>query len=230
MAKNKKSFDYSTVCDQLLKEWSDKYPQDKVSSLMAKENSLTYTINSTNEEFTKLTLAKSRLDELYEPLKGVVPYFLKALEKRNSFIAEYGDMGIPMSIPPETIEHMVYQYNSALTKYADEVNDRYFANLKEIGNTLHYITSLRDLYHNLALAITTIRDSYFKTDKDRRKPIIRELYRLFKAIADNTIFLGNAPSIDNPLIKNPIDYAEFKSLTEVRKEADKTAKLIKDAR
>lgn len=230
MAKNNKSFDYSTVCDQLLKEWMDQYQQDKVSALMAKSNSLTYTINTTNEEYTKLSLAKSRLNELYEPLKGVVPYILNAIEKRKAFIDEYGDLGVPLSIPPETIEHTVCQFEFALTDYANKVNDRYFANLDEVRKTLAYVTALRDFYQNLALAITIIRDSYFKTDKERRKPIVRELYRIFKALADNHLIFGIAPSIANPLIKQPIAAEEFESLEKARREADKTAKVIKDAR
>lgn len=230
MAKKPTIPDTSTVSELLVKEWLDKYTQEVVSSLNSKAQSLTYTINSTQEEFTKLTLAKSRLDDLTSTLPPIITSLDGAIKKRQDFIATYGELGASLKIPYETMDATLRSYTDNLADYAVQVTERYFANLSQIEKTLAYLTSIRDLYQDLATIPTVIRMNFLKTPEDRRKPIIRELYRLFKSVADNHIFFGMDPHIENPLIPNKIDEGEFKSLCAVRKEADMFARILKNAR
>lgn len=230
MAKKPQKFDTSTVSELLVKEWSDHYPPETIATLNAKAQSLTYTITSTKEDFTKLSLAKSRLDDLTSTLPPIITDLDGSIKKRQDFISTYGDLGATLKIPYETMDATLRSYTEALADYALQVTERYFANLKEIENTLAYLTSLRDLYRDIAAIPAVIRMDFLKTPEDRRKPIIRELYRLFKAVADNHLFFGLAPTIENPLIPSKMDAEEFKSLCNVRKEAQKFSEILKASR
>ena len=230
MSQKKKQHDTSTICDLLLKEWSDTYPPEKVNALMTKADSLSYTLKDTNEQFTKLSLAKSRLMDLSNHLVPIIGEMTTAIGKRNEFIAQYGDLGVECSIPQSTMEETIQSYVKALDEYAVKVNEAYFANLENVRHTIAYITSLRDFYAELAAIINSIRKEYFPTAPDRRKPIVRDLYRRFKSLADNKIFFGICPDIPNPLIKKPMDRDEHTSLMKVRKEANHTASVLKASR
>lgn len=230
MAKKAPQLDTSTISDLLVKEWADHYPQEKVTSMLNKADSLSFTISSTQEQFTKLTVAKSLLDELSTPLSNAVSAVADALAKRQHFISTYGDLGVSLAVPPETITATLSEYTRHISDYALHITEAYFANLKDIESTIARLTSLRNLYRDLAAIATTIRKEYVPTQPDRRKPIIRELYRLFKAVADNTIFLGLSPTINYPLLPQTIDKDEYQSLCAARREAQKFAELLKGSR
>ena len=230
MAKKPQKFDTSTVSELLVKEWADHYPPETIATLNAKAQSLTYTITSTKEDYTKLSLAKSRLDDLTSTLPPIITALDGSIKKRQDFISTYGDLGATLKIPYETMDATLRSYTEALADYSLQVTERYFANLKEIENTLAYLTSLRDLYRDIAAIPAVIRMDFLKTPEDRRKPIIRELYRLFKAVADNHLFFGLAPTIENPLMPSKMDAEEFKSLCNVRKEAQKFSEILKASR
>ena len=230
MAKKPLKLDTSTVSELLVKEWADHYPTETISALNAKAQALTYTITSTQEEYTKLTLAKSRLGELTSLLPPIITSLDGAIKKRQDFLSTYGDLGAMLKIPYETMDATLRSYTDALAQYALQVTERYFANLESVKNTLAYLTNLRDLYRDLAAIPAVIRMDFLKTPEDRRKPIIRELYRLFKAVADNHLFFGLDPNIENPVIPSKIDAEEFKSLCNVRKQAQGFADVLKASR
>lgn len=230
MAQKTKQHDTSTICDLLLKEWLDNYPPEKVTTLMSKADSLSYTLKETNEQYLKLTVAKNSLTDLSNALTPVLSSLFTAISKRADFVNQYGDLGVQCDIPQSTMEETVKTYVKAINDYAVKVNDAYFANLKEVGHTLAYLTSLRNLYADLAATINSIRKDYFPTAPERRKPIVRDLYRRFKAIEENKLFFGMCPDIPNPLVKNPMDRQEHTSLMKVRKEASHTASVLKTSR
>ena len=230
MAKKPKIPDTSTITELLVKEWSDHYPPETISALNAKAQSLSYTITSTQEEYTKLTIAQGKLDNLTSMLPPLITSLDVSLMRRQDFIKEYGDLGAVLKVPYETMDATLRSYVEYLNDYAKQVRDRYFSNLEEVRKSLAYLTHLRDLYRDIAAIPAVIRMDFLKTPEDRRKPIIRELYRLFKAVAENHLFFGLDPNIENPLIPNKIDAAEFKSLCNVRKEAERFAELIKTSR
>jgi len=230
MAKKPQKLDTSTLSELLVKEWADHYPPETIGTLNAKAQALTYTITSTQEDFTKLSLAKSRLGDLTSLLPPIITSLDGALKKRQDFLAAYGDLGATIKIPYETMDATLRSYTDALADYALQVTERYFKNLKDVERTLHYLTHLRDLYRDIAAIAAVIRMDFLKTPEDRRKPIVRELYRLFKAVADNLVFTGLDPNIENPLIPSKIDAEEFKSLCNVRREAQKFADILKASR
>ena len=230
MAKKSLQLDTSTISELLVKEWADHYPQEKVTSLINKADSLSLTIASMQEHLTKLTVAKAHLDKLSVPLSNAVAAVADALAKRQDFVSAYGDLGVSLAVPPETISATLSDYTRIISDYALHITEAYFANLKEVESTLARLASLRDCYRDLAAISTTIRKDYIPTPPDRRKPIVRELYRLFKAVADNHGFFGLDPNIENPLIPSKIDAEEFKSLCNVRREAQKFADILKRSR
>ena len=230
MAKKLQKLDTSTISELLSKEWSDHYPPETVSVLNAKAQSLTYTIESTRELLTKLSVAKSRLGELTSLLPPIINSLDEALKKRQDFLHTYGDLGAKLTIPYEQMDVTLRSFTDVLNDYAEQVTKGYFSNINEVENSIAYLTSLRDLYRDMATIPTVIRMEFLKTPEDRRKPIVRELYRLFKAVADNQIFFGLDPNIENPLIPSKIDAEEFKSLCNVRKEAQKFADILKASR
>ena len=230
MAKKTENLDTSSISELLVKEWADHYPQETVNQLQAKAQSLTYTINTTKEDHTKLTIAKSRLEALITPVPKLLSELSKALSARQEFIAEYGDLGVPLNPPPETIQSEILIMSKALTDYGEKVYKAYFSNLDAVAKTIVQLENLRNLYQDLATIPTVIRTNLLKTDPSRRKPIYRELYRLFKSVGDNYIFLANAPTIDNPLLASKIDPEEFKSLETAKRNAAKFAALLKNCR
>lgn len=230
MAKKPNIPDTSTISELLVKEWADHYPQETIGSLLAKAQSLAYTISTTQENLTKLSLAKSRLGDLSSLLPPIITSLDEAMKKRQDFISEYGDLGAALEIPYETMDSTLRSYANALCAYATKVQEKYFSNLEEIETTLKYLTSLKNLYQDLADITFVIRTDFLKTPEDRRKPILRNLYRRFKAVADNTLFMGLVPTFDNPLIPVKIDSAEFKALCAVRKEAKRFAEILKASR
>lgn len=230
MAKKPNIPDTSTISELLVKEWAAHYPNETIGSLLAKAQALAYTISTTQENLTKLSLAKSRLGDLTSLLPPIITSLDEAMKKRQDFISEYGDLGAALEIPYETMDSTLRSYSNALCAYATKVQEKYFANLKEIETALAYLNSLKNLYNDLASITFTIRTDFLKTPEDRRKPILRNLYRQFKAVADNTLFMGLAPTFDNPLIPVKIDAAEFKALCAVRKEAKRFAEFLKSLR
>ena len=230
MAKKPQKLDTSTLSELLVKEWADHYPQETIGTLNTKAQALTYTITSTKEDLTKLSLAKSRLGDLTSMLPHIITSLDGALKKRQDFLATYGDLGATLKIPYETMDATLRSYTDALADYALQVTERYFKNLKEVERTLYCLTHLRDLYRDIAAIPAVIRMDFLKTPEDRRKPIVRELYRLFKAVADNLVFTRLDPNIENPLIPSKIDAEEFKSLCNVRREAQKFADILKASR
>lgn len=230
MAKKPQKLDTSTLSELLVKEWADHYPPETIGTLNAKAQALTYTITSTQEDFTKLSLAKSRLGDLTSLLPPIITSLDGALKKRQDFLNTYGDLGATLKIPYETMDATLRSYAEALADYSCQVSERYFKNLKEVESTIAYLTSLRNLYRDIAAIPAVIRMDFLKTPEDRRKPIVRELYRLFKAVADNHLFFGLDPNIENPLIPSKIDAEEFKSLCNVRREAQKFADVLKASR
>ena len=230
MAKKPNIPDTSTISELLVKEWAAHFPQETISSLLAKAQSIAYTITSTQEELTKLALAKNRLGDLTSLLPPIITSLDDAMKKRQNFISEYGDLGATLDIPYETMDATLRSYENVLSSYATKVQEKYFANLKEIETTLAYLNSLKNLYNDLASITFTIQTDFLKTPEERRKPILRNLYRQFKAVADNTLFMGIAPTVENPLIPDKIDPDEFKSLCAVRKEAKRFADILKASR
>ncbi len=230
MAKKPQKLDTSTISELLVKEWADHYPPETIGALNAKAQALTYTITSTQEEFTKLSLAKSRLGDLTSLLPPIITSLDEALKKRQDFLATYGDLGATPLIPYETMDATLRSYTDVLADYSSQVSERYFKNLKDVESTIAYLTSLRDLYRDIAAIAAVIRMDFLKTPEDRRKPIVRELYRLFKAVADNHLFFALDPNIENPLIPSKIDAEELKSLCNVRREAQKFADILKASR
>ena len=230
MAKKAQKLDTSTISELLVKEWADHYPPETIGTLNAKAQALTYTITSTQEDLTNLSIAKSRLGDITSLLPPIIASLDEALKKRQDFLATYGDLGATLKIPYETIDATLRSYTNALADYALQVTERYFKNLKEVENTLNCLTHLRDLYRDIAAIPAVIRMDFLKTTEDRRKPIVRELYRLFKAVSDNHLFFGLDPNIENPLIPSKIDVEEFKSLCNVRREAQKFADILKASR
>lgn len=230
MAKKTENLDTSSISELLVKEWADHYPQETVNQLQAKAQYLTYTINTTKEDHTKLTIAKSRLEALITPVPKLLSELSKALAARQEFISEYGDLGVPLNPPPETIQSEILIMSKSLTDYGAKVYKAYFANLDAVAKTIVQLENLRNLYQDLATIPTVIRTNLLKTDPSRRKPIYRELYRLFKSVGDNNIFLANAPTIDNPLLSSKIDPEEFKSLETAKRNAAKFAALLKNCR
>lgn len=222
--------DTSTIVELLLREWSDHYPKEKVSALFAKANSLSYTITELDEKITSLTIAKSRLEDLSVPLSRVVSDLSTAISKRDDFIGEYGDLGMSMPIPQDEMKATLSMYTDTLTAYSKSVHDAYFANLEQIKTIRKNLGSLKDFYGALATIITTIRESFFKVEESRRKPIIRDLYRHFKSLADNFDFDNLNPSMPNPLLHTTIDKEEFNGLFHVRKNAKKAAQILKTCR
>ena len=230
MSKKPQEIDSRTISELLVKEWADHYPPEKTSSLQAKAQSLTYTINATNDEYTKLVLAKSRLDDLTSALTPIITSLDSALEKRQDFISTYGDLGATPEIPYETMDSTLRLYTESLDSYAVKVTEGYFSNLKEIKASLEALTNLRNLYQDLAAIPSVIRNEFLKTTEDRRKPILRTLYRLFKSVAENQAFTPPDPSVSIPLVQNKIDETEHDSLLAARKEAKKFANLLKRVR
>ena len=230
MAKKPNIPDTSTISELLVKEWADHYPKETIGNLLAKAQSLTYTISTTQEDLAKLSLAKSRLGDLTSLLPPIIASLDDAMKKRQGFISEYGDIGADLDIPYETMDATLRSYENVLCSYATKVQEKYFANLKEIETTLAYLNSLKNLYEDLAAIPSVIRNDFLKTPEDRRKPILRNLYRLFKAVADNNLFMGIAPTFENPLIPGKLDSAEFKSLCAVQKEAKRFADILKSSR
>lgn len=233
MAKKPNIPDTSTISELLVKEWAAHYPQKTIGSLLAKAQSLAYTISTTQENLTKLSLAKSRLGDLTSLLPPIITSLDEAMKKRQDFISEYGDLCAlyaAIEIPYETMDSTLRSYSNALCAYATKVQEKYFANLKEIETTLTYLNSLKNLYEDLAAIPSVIRNDFLKTPEDRRKPILRNLYRLFKSVADNNLFMGIAPTVENPLIPGKIDSTEFKALCAVKKEAKRFAEILKASR
>lgn len=230
MAKKPQKLDTSTLSELLVKEWADHYPPETIGTLNTKAQALTYTITSTKEDLTKLYLAQSRLGDLTSLLPPIITSLDEALKKRKDFLNTYGDLGATLIIPYETMDAAIRSYTDVLADYAQQVTERYFKNINDVESTIAYLTGLRDLYRDIAAIPAVIRMDFLKTPEDRRKPIVRELYRLFKAVADNLVFTGLDPNIENPLIPSKIDAEEFKSLCNVRREAQKFADILKASR
>lgn len=229
MAKQNTKKDDSTICERLLKEWSDHYPPEKVSALQAKAQSLSHAINETNLKLDKLIYAQKRLSCLAEPLGATIPTLNKALAAYTDFTAEYGDLGVSPSIPITDMQKTISDYISSLAAYMGDVHKAYFANLDSVKMTIGQLTALRDLYDNLAQIAVTIRKEYFPTDPSRRKPVVRELCRRFKAL-ENMGYVGMSPDIDNPILAERISREEFSSLNKVWKEAKETEQVLRTYR
>lgn len=230
MAKDNKNIDNSTICDQLFKKWLDQYPPEKTAALQDKYLSLEKSHRLISEKHTTLLTAKDKLSQLWQPLAQCIGGLQSAALARNEFIAAYGDLGVSPKTPYATIEEAIRTYGEELRAYGDAVEKTYFSNLEKLSHHIAYLAALKNLYQTLFKVIITIRDSYFKTEPDRRKPVIRELYRLFSEIDSNHAFFGVSPDITDSLFSTPIDRAEFQSLLAVRREAGNTAKVIKKAR
>ena len=221
--------DDSTVCERVLKEWSDHYPPEKVSALQAKAQSIGYAITETKLKLDKLVCAQKRLSSLSEPLGATIPTLTKALAAYTEFTAEYGDLGVSPSIPITDMQKTISEYVASLAAYMVDVHKAYFSNLDSVKMTIGQLTSLRDLYENLAQIAVTIRKEYFPTEESRRKPIVRELCRRFKAL-ENVGFFGMSPDIENPLLSERISREEFVSLSKVWKEAKATEQVLRTYR
>lgn len=230
MASNTPQFDTSTICDLTLKAWLDQYPQEKTSALQDKYLSLERYLRDAIEKHTKLAIARVKLDDLTKGLEPVLPILLTAAQKRQNFQLEYGDLGVSPQTSYDTIEKMVRHCYEEISQYAANVEAAYFKNLDEADKSIAYLRSLKDFYQTLFNAIVKIRDSYFKTEPNRRKPVIRDLCRNFTSLADNNRIFGIAPTIENSLYSRKMDKAEYDSLLAVRREAGKTADILKRAR
>lgn len=230
MAQDTPKFDTSTICDLTLKAWLDQYPQEKTAALQDKYLTLDRYIREATEKYTQLALAKEKLDHLTKGLLPVLPLIQTAAAEREKFKSEYGNLGVSPQTSYETIEKMVKQCYDDISQYATAVEAEYFKNLNAAEASIAYLTALRDFYKTLFNAVVKIRDGYFKTEPNRRKPIIRDLYRDFSALAENKLICGVAPSIENSLYDRKIDKAEYDSLVAVRREAGKTADILKKAR
>lgn len=230
MATDTPKFDTSTICDLTLKAWLDQYPHEKTSALQDKYLTLERYLRDATEKHTQLSLAKEKLNDLTRGLEPVLPMILSAATKRAEFQQHYNEHIISPQTSYETIEKMVRQCYDDISQYAANVEAAYFTNLDAAEKSIAYLSSLRDFYKTLFNAVVKIRDSYFKTDPNRRKPVIRDLYRDFSALSENKLICGVAPSIEDSLYSHKIDKAEYDSLLAVRREAKTTVDILKKAR
>jgi hypothetical protein len=231
MPKNLKDIDKSTLTEQALKAWGNLYPKDKVDLLIAKANSLEKSISETKEHLIKLQVAKSKLANLTNALPPVLEKLQTANSYRNEFILDYGSLGISSTPSHDEMDSTIRQFTAALASYASQVEERFFANLSQVESTIAFLAALKDFYSSLAAIPDIIQNSFFKTEESRRKPIIRDIYRLFSNIANNYLFTGTDPStLTSSLISPPIDQAEFNSLIAVKKEAERTLTILKNCR
>lgn len=230
MSKPSKDDETYTVLDHLFKVWLDQYPPEKTTALQERYLFLDKTIRELNQKYITLETAKDRLSNLWQPLSQCLGGLQSAAFARNEFIAAYGDLGITPQTPYNTIAETIKTYGEELQSYGYAVEKTYLSNLDSARKQIDHIYALRNLYADLFKAITTIRDSYFKTEPNRRKPIIRDLYRIFNSIGSNHSFFGAAPTIEDSLISPPIDKGEWDSLLALRREAEKAATVIKSSR
>ena len=230
MSKPSKDDETYTVLDHLFKVWLDQYPPEKTTTLQDRYLSLDKTVRELNQKYITLETAKTRLSNLYKPLSDALAYLDAARCSYDDFVKAYGDLGVSTPTPKETMETTIASYIGEMKTYADKVNAAYLSNLETARKNIDHIYALRNLYADLFKAITTICDSYFKTEPDRRKPLVRDLYRIFNSIGSNHSFFGAAPTIEDSLISPPIDKGEWDSLLALRREAEKAAKVIKSAR
>lgn len=256
MSINTQKPDTSTICDKILKEWSDSYPKEKLDTLLqAKVKTLETAIFKTKEKLDNLTRASMALDDMTSPLLSVQKSLQAAIAKRRSFIAAFGDGGVTTPHSVEDMEATTNQYIQELNSFADQIRESFLKNLSFVSDILKSIEALRYLYQNLRDTILTINDQYFKTPPDRRKPIVRDLIRRFSQIASNNMsssILTLTPSLlkekydikltaspetiacycdcINCLLPSELPKDECKSLIDMTTKAESTVKLLKKAR
>jgi len=231
MANSPKEHDTSTICDLVLKGWLNQYPPEKTSALQDKYLALNGVIKTTSEKLTHLKTAQKKLNHLTEGLVPVLGIIGTANFERQEFIAEYGNLGVKFPRSYAEVEDLLTSLKDEFAAYAKNVEAAYFSNLADVESTLTALTALRDFYQTLFSLVVKIRDEYFKEKPDRRKPIVRDLYRLFSALAENRMFCGLAPTITTPYLPTTrLDKGEYDSLVAVRRQAEKAATALKKAR
>ena len=226
-----KNMDKSTINEYTLKAWADCYPPEDIDILKQKAQSLDLAIKNAKDNLTQLQVAKSKLANLTNALPPVLTKLQTANHYRNEFIAAYGTLGISSSPSHDEMDTTIRQFTDSLASYASQVEERFFANLSQVESTISFLSALKDLYLTLATIPDIINNSFFKTEESRRKPIIRELYRLFSNIASNYLFSGTNPSSHtSSLISPSLSQDEFNSLLKVKEQANKTLSLLRSCR
>ena len=223
--------DTSTIADNILKSWADNYPKDKVDKLYQQADTIEKLVVRYKEQLTSLKAAKQRLGYLTDSLPPVLSLLNTAISKHTDFVETYGTLGIELKIPTSTLKDTIEQYVSVLADYAVDVDAAYFQNLNEVSQTLEYVSAIQNFYKTLADIITSITENYLKTKPDRRRPLVRELTRLFKALRDNYLFQGvNPSSQSSKLLTNPLPSEEYKTICKIQEEARYTADLLSKSR
>lgn len=219
-----------TALDVMLKKYLEDYPQDIIDSINNKAQSIASAIKQTKEKRASLIVAKQNLDSLKSCFPTCLTHLQSALNIHSDFTKEYGTLDILPPLPISEMSSTISSYLSSLQDYAKAIDDKYFSNFTLVSNTLDALSSLYDFYTTLAHIPSYITDVFLKTEPNRRKPIIRELYRLFTALHNNTLFTSLNPNTPNPLISSPLTQQEYNSLVQVSTKALTIAKLIKHAR
>ena len=184
MPNSNKKIDTDTICDKLLQEWVDSFPEEKIEIIKIKARNLESAYLKTKEQLDTLTRAKNSLDELTSPLMSVMVSMKSAIATKKNFINSFGDCGITTAHSPEEMEEAVHGFCNELQEYADKVKEAFMGNLTAVSSVLDALNSLCSTYKQIYAIIEIINSQYFKTEQCRRKPIIRDLIRRFQSLAD----------------------------------------------
>ena len=235
MAKKVEKNDGSTACELIFKEWLDSFSEESVAKLKEKSENLTGTIAEMKEKTEILKKAREEFMDNYKELPNLAKGIQDVAKGRMKFLQKYGTCGIEQFPSLGDITAQMAFCIDSLNEYGKKAYEKYFQKLSAFTEVVGCMEHLKKFYSNMADIIDTIRNVYFKELPDRRKPIVRELYRKFSDFniseSEGPVWLYYfSPDTANPYIDKPMDTKEYNAILNVLSRCRVTAKAIKNAR
>ena len=225
MADKKLKVADTTYCDDALKKWDESLPPkeelDKslsalLSSMLEWENRIANLRKAYKDE----RIWSNYTNEIAERLRA-------AASSAYGFMKEYGKEGISVNIDPVNMGKMMQSVSDGLTAFWKDVDAAWFNKIDDLERVLADIKSVRSIFASVVRAADIIRDEYFKTEPNRRKPIIRDLRRIFSEIGSTDFTRPLQFKVTDG--GKPIEEKDFLAVIDSFKtEANRTAKILKD--